>query len=81
MARETIFIVQAFMLDNRKRLKPEKGVPCKSADAARRMAERLSQTKTGVLALASTGDSELGDYDDEPLVIFKAGQLPEQYEN
>jgi hypothetical protein len=81
MARETIYIVQAFMLDNRKRLKPEKGVPCKTADAARRMAERLSLSKTGVLALASTGDSELGDYDDEPVVIFKAGQLPEQYEN
>jgi hypothetical protein len=81
MARETIYIVQAFMLDNRKRLKPEKGVPCKTADAARRMAERLAHTKTGVMALASTGDSELGDYDDEPVVIFKAGQLPEQYEN
>ena len=51
MARETVYLVQAFMLDNRKRLKPEKGVPCKSAEAARRMAERLADTKTGVVAL------------------------------
>ncbi|HSC60149.1 MAG TPA: hypothetical protein VLC29_02880 [Rhizomicrobium sp.] len=81
MARETVYLVQAFMLDNRQRLKPEKGVPCKSADAARRMAERMADTKTGVVALASTGDAELGDYDDEPVIIFRAGQLPEQYEN
>lgn len=80
MARETVFLIQAFMLDNRKRLKPEKGVPCKSADAARRMAERMADSKTGVVALASTGDSELGDYDEEPVIIFRAGQLPEQFD-
>lgn len=81
MAKETIYVVQAFMLDNRQRLKPEKGVPCKSADAAQRMAERLSATKAGVVAFASTGDPELGDYDDEPAILFRAGQLPEIYQN
>jgi hypothetical protein len=81
LARETVFIVQAFSLDNRQRLKPEKGVPCKSEDAARRMAERIADSKTGVVAFSSTGDPELGDYDDEPQIIFRAGQLPEQYQN
>ena len=81
MARGTVYLVQAFMLDNRKRLKPDKAVPCKSPEAARRMAERLADSKTGVVALASTGDAELGDYDDEPVIIFRAGQLPEQYES
>ncbi len=79
MARETVYVVQAFMLDNRKQLRAEKGVPCKSEDAARRMAERLAPAKTGVIALANSGDSELGDYD-EPVIIFRAGQEPEQYE-
>jgi hypothetical protein len=79
MALETVFLVQAFMLDNRKRLKPEKGVPCKSAEAARLMAERMADSKTGVVALANTGDSKLGDYDEEPVIIFRAGQLPEQF--
>jgi len=50
MARETVFIVQSFGPGRGKSLKADQAVPCKSADAARRMAERLAATKLGVVA-------------------------------
>jgi hypothetical protein len=80
MPRETVHVVQAFTL-NGNRLKPDKPVPCSSAEAARRMAERLALTKAGVVAFSASGDGELGEYDDEPVCIFKAGQYPEQFDN
>jgi hypothetical protein len=45
------------------------------------MAERLALTKAGVVAFSNSGDQELGEFDDAPVIIFKAGQLPEQFEN
>ena len=39
-------------------------------------AERLAPAKAGVVAFSTAGDAELGDYDDEPTIIFKTGQLP-----
>ncbi len=81
MTRETIHVVQAYSIGKGNRLKPDTPIPCKSADVARRTAERLAQTKVGVVAFSTSGDAELGDYDDEPTLIFKAGRLPEQFEN
>ena len=45
-----------------------------------RTAERLKQTKLGVVALSSSGDQELGDYDDDPVILYKTGELPETFE-
>jgi hypothetical protein len=81
MTRETVYIVQAYNTGKGNRLKADIPIPCKSAEAARRTAERLAQTKIGVVAFSSSGDQDLGDYDEEPIVIFKAGRLPEQFEN
>lgn len=81
MARETVFIVQSFGPGRGKSLKPDQAVPCKSADAARRMAERLAATKLGVVAFSTSGDAELGDFDDQPVILFKAGQLPATFED
>jgi len=81
MARETVFIVQSFGAGRGKALKADRAVPCKSADAARRMAERLSETKLGVVAYSTSGDAELGDFDDRPTIFFKAGQLPATFED
>ena len=81
MARETVHIVQAYVAGRGNRLKADTPVPCKSAEAARRMAERLAETKLGVVAFSSSGDQELGEYDDEPVIIFKTGRLPEQFDN
>jgi uncharacterized protein (DUF169 family) len=81
MARQTVYIVQAYDVGKGNRLKADTPILCKSADAACRSAERLAQTKAGVIALSSSGDQELGDYDDEPVILFKAGQLPNHFED
>ncbi len=81
MARETVYIVQAYDAGKGNRLKADTPVPCKSAEAARRTAERLALTKIGVVAFSSSGDQELGEYDDEPIIIFRIGRLPQQFED
>lgn len=78
MARQTAYIVQSYQGD--KTLKPDRPVACKSADGARRMAERLAETKAGVVAIAASGDAELGDFDDQPVILFKAGRLLAPYD-
>jgi hypothetical protein len=80
MSRETVYVVHAFNAGRGNNLSAEKPIPCKSAEAARRMAERLALTKVGVIALSSSGDSELGEFDDEPTLIFKAGRLPAPFD-
>jgi hypothetical protein len=52
-----------------------------TAETARRTAERLAPAKAGVVAFSTAGDAELGDYDDEPTIIFKTGQLPAHFED
>ena len=81
MARETLFIVQSFSAGSRNSLKADAAISCKSAGAALRSAERLASTKLGVVAFSSSGDQEAGDYDETPVVLFKSGRLPEQFEN
>jgi hypothetical protein len=79
MARETIYLVQAFVAKG-KGLRAESPVACRSAEAARRMAEKLAPAKAGIVAFSTAGDAELGEYDDEPTVIFKSGSLPHPFE-
>ena len=80
MARETIYIVQAFKAGNGLSLRADAAISCKSAEGARRTAERLAATRIGVVAFSSTGDAETGDYDDEPKVFFRSGRLPAAFE-
>jgi hypothetical protein len=80
MARQTTYYVQAFVAGRGLGLKPDRAISCKSAEAAQRTAERMAPTKLGVVAFSTSGDAELGDYDDEPVVLFKAGRLPAQFE-
>jgi hypothetical protein len=80
MTRETIYLVQSFNVGRGNGLKADTPIRCKSADVARRTAERLAQTKVGVMALSTSGDSELGEYDEEPTFLYQAGRLPPQYE-
>jgi hypothetical protein len=80
MARETVYLVQAFNAGKGGNLKADAPVACKTAEGARRTAERLALSKLGVVAFSSTGDAETGDYDDEPTVFFRAGRLPAAFE-
>jgi hypothetical protein len=81
MARETVYVVQSYIAGKGSHLKADTPLPCKSAEIARRKAERLVPTKLGVVAFSSSGDQALGDYDDEPTILFKAGRLPELFED
>ena len=80
MARETVYLVQAFSEGKGQSLKGDAPIPCKSAEGARRTAERLAVSKAGVVAFSSSGDAETGDYDDEPTVFFRIGRLPAAFE-
>jgi hypothetical protein len=81
VARETVYLVQAFSAGRGSSLKADTPIRCRSADAARRTAERLVPAKAGVVALSSAADAELGEYDEEPTIIFKAGRLPAVFED
>ena len=80
MARETSYFVQAFSAGKGGHLKPDSPIVCKSATGALRTAERLASSKLAVVAFSSTGDPEMGDYDDEPTVIFRQGELPSAFD-
>lgn len=80
MARETVHLVQAFVAGRGQGLKAEPAVACRTAEDARRKAERLSPLRLGVVAFSSSADTELGDYDDNPVLLFKAGRLPPPFD-
>jgi hypothetical protein len=80
MTTETTFLVQAFSGGKGGHLKASMPVPCRSADGARRTAERLSLNHLGVVAFSVTSDPETGDCDDQPTVFFRAGQLPSEFD-
>jgi hypothetical protein len=79
MGRETLYIVQAFNAGKDDALTADTPISCKSAAAAVRTAERLAASKYGVIAYSATGDSETGDYDDQPMVFFRTGQIPSTF--
>ena len=80
MARETSYFVQAFIAGRGGSLKADVPIACKTEAGALRTAERLALSKLGVVAFSSTGDSEMGDYDDEPTVIFRTGRFPSDFD-
>jgi hypothetical protein len=80
MARETIYLVQAYKSGKGTRLTADAPLRCRSEEVARQRAENLAAIRAGVVAFSTTGDAELGDYDDEPTIIFKAGRLPAAFE-
>ena len=80
MARETLYLVQAFRPGKGTRLNADPPIRCRSLETARRKAEVMAESKAGVVAFSTSGDAEAGDYDDEPTIIFKAGRLPAAFE-
>lgn len=76
MARETVYIVQSYVRGRGAGLKAEPQVGCKTAEEARRKAERLAPLRVGVVAFSTAADVDMGDYDEDPVILFKAGELP-----
>jgi hypothetical protein len=81
MARQTSYIVQAFVSGKGDHLKADKPILCKSAEEATRKAQRAAEGKIGVVAYSNSADAETGDYDEQPTIYFKAGRLPPLFEN
>jgi hypothetical protein len=79
MTRETCYFVQAFNAGRGESLKTDAPIACKTETSALRTAERLASSKLGVVAFSSSGDPETGDYDDEPTVFFRSGQIPSAF--
>lgn len=80
MATQTVFIVQAYVQGRGSGLKAEPQVGCKDAAEAQRKAERLAPLRLGVVAFSVSADTEMGDYDESPTILFRAGRLPEMFE-
>jgi len=78
MARETIYIAQGFT-EKGGRLIAEPAKRCKNEEGALRTAAMLGETKTGAVAFSSSGDSDLGDYDDELKILSVIGRVPESF--
>jgi hypothetical protein len=79
MAKETVHIVQAYVRGRGRGLKAEQQVGCKTAEEARRKAERLGPLRVGVVAFSTTADTEMGDYDENPVILFRSGELPHPF--
>ena len=79
MAKETVYIVQTYVRGRGRGLKAEQQVGCKSAEEARRKAERLGPLRVGVVAFSSTADVDLGEYEENPVILFRSGELPHPF--
>jgi hypothetical protein len=81
MAQQMQHLVQSFTAGRGASLKADKPIACKTADDAKRKAERMADSKVGVVAYSMTGDADTGDYDETPMILFRAGKLPMQFED
>ena len=81
MTRETLDLVQAFKIGKGARLIAETPIRCTSSERARSRVKTLAATRAGVVAaFATSGDPDLGEYDEEPTIILKVDRLPQPFE-
>lgn len=69
-----LFYVQGFRQKGRK-LEPDQPQLARSSEAAIASAERIAPSRAGVWAYSANVDVEADTYDD-PIVLFKSGNLP-----
>jgi len=79
MSPQTQFFAQAFNAAKGDQLKADKPILCRSAESARRTAQRLALSTTGVVAFSTTSDDETGDYDEEPAIFYREGRVPDEF--
>ncbi|GJE41325.1 hypothetical protein [Methylobacterium soli] len=75
MTRETINVVMPVIRSKKGKLEPGTALMFKSADEAKRRAERVAQNGPGAIAFSRSGDPDLGEYD-EPVVLGTYGTVP-----
>jgi hypothetical protein len=71
--RTTLYVVQTFVQTN-DGLEAEEPLEYRSAAVARLLAEAYARKKAGVLAWSKSGDPDTGEWDDDPVILFKAGR-------
>jgi len=81
MRREATFLVQKLPVEPRATLSAAPIGSDPLPDGARRTAERLSLSHVGVVAFSITSDPDTGDYDDQPTIFYRAGQLPAEFDS
>ncbi|WGD55318.1 hypothetical protein QA641_16440 [Bradyrhizobium sp. CB1650] len=81
MSRQMHFLVQSFDPTKGEQLKAGAPIVCRTEESARRTAERLAVSKAGVVAFSTSSDAETGDYDDQPIVFFRAGRVPSEFDS
>ena len=74
------FVVQSFSRAKRG-MKPDAPVQANSILQARRMAERIAAYKPMVIATATEGDPETGDFGEPKLIFFHGAEKPEEVSN
>ena len=80
MATETVHIVQAYAAGKGKGLRAEQQIGCKTAEEARRKAERLAPLRVAVVAFTASADTEVAGYDENPDILFRSGPLPPPFD-
>jgi hypothetical protein len=78
MPEKTLFIVQHFDKQGRK-LAAGRAIEVSSSDAAVLRAERDAPNHTGVVALTQTIDTDTGEVVEEPRVLARHGELPQEF--
>ncbi|TIM24740.1 MAG: hypothetical protein E5Y74_00655 [Mesorhizobium sp.] len=71
------FVVQSFTRGDRGGLRPDIPVQAQNTNHARRMAERLSQSKALVVAFTREGDASTGEFG-EAMLITALGDVPDE---
>ena len=78
MAITTFYAVQPFEKAAGGRLKVGRPVEAQTKDQCIRRAQALA-TKGGAIAFARTGDPTTGDFDDEPEILGRYGEVPREF--
>lgn len=76
MARITLYVLQLFS-ETDAGLVAEEPHECRSAAEAISKAELFAVGKAGVIAWSKSGDPDIGEWDDDPVILFQAGKTGE----
>lgn len=78
MPAQTLFIVQQFEKQGR-RLIAGRQMQFKTAGEAKSRAERDAERTAGVVAIQQMVDTDTGEVLEEPIVLAKFGELPQEF--
>ena len=78
MSMQTQYVVQSYSKGARGRMDPDTPFIARDAPHALRTAEKMAVSKPMVIAFASTGDGETGDFEEPKLIFAHGDQLPSE---